>query len=191
MARSVVGRDLVMDEFEVAERVVRRGSLPPWPEALARGQSWPVAWHHDDRVGAVLFVQHSAHVSRWLRPRFDLLIAELTAEDDGPFLCDSVGGIGPGPPDDPFGPPPVVTDGLVEAGTAERVTSSDDGELPTHHAVGYGRAGSGIAAVELRTDLASVRVPVVATGGYFVLVAIGSDPELVAHGTSDEGGTAP
>jgi hypothetical protein len=73
-----------VDECDVAERVVRDGSLPAWPTTLARGQSWPVAWHHDDRVAAVLFVQHSARVSRWRRPRFDLLVAELTAGGQAP-----------------------------------------------------------------------------------------------------------
>jgi hypothetical protein len=180
-----------VDEFGVAERVVRDGSLPAWPTASARGQSWPVAWHHDQSSAAVLFVQHSARLPRWRRPRFDLLIAELTAENAGPFLCDSVSGIGPGSAD-PFGPPPTAgAEGLLECQTAERVTISDEDEPETRHALGWGRAASGVGAVELRTDLGSVRVPVIATGGYFVLVAAGSHPVLVAHATSDGDRTTP
>jgi hypothetical protein len=182
---------MVVDEFGVAERVVRDGSFPAWPTSLARGQSWPVAWHHDNRVAAVLFIQHSARVFRWRRPRFDLLVAELTAEDAGPFLCESVTGIGPGSSDDPFGPSPAMADRLVESQTAERVTVSDEGGPARRNALGWGRAGSGVQAVELRTDLGSTRVPVSAPGGYFVIVAAGSDPVLVAHATSDDDRSTP
>jgi hypothetical protein len=178
-----------MDEFDVAERVVRERSLPSRPAALARGQSWPVAWHRSGRCAAVLFVEHSARVPRWRRSQFDLLLAELAAEDGSAFTCDSVGAIGPGSLGDPFAPPPAVSDGLVDGGTAERVEISDDGEPTRRHVLAWGRAGSGTSAVELRTVLESVRVPVVETVGYFVMVAIGSDPELVLHATSDDAGT--
>jgi hypothetical protein len=181
----------VVDEFGVAERVVRDGSLPAWPAKLARGESWPVAWHRDGDVAAVLFVHHSTRVPRWRGPRFDLLLAELSAEDGGPFACSSVGGMGPGPADDPFGPAPNVTDGLVEGGTAEQVTDSEDGEPPARRAFGWGRTGAAIHAVELRTDLRSARVPVTAPGGYFVVVAAGGAPTIVLHATTGEVGATP
>jgi hypothetical protein len=173
-------------------RACRAGrALPAWPATLARGESWPLSWHRDGDAAAVLFVRHSARVPRWRRPRFDLLLADLFAEDGGQFACSSVDGMGPGLADDPFGPPPAVTDGFVEGGTAERVTVSEAGGPPTRHAVGWGRSGTAIRAVELRTDVSSVRVPVTAPGGYFVVVAPGGAPVIVLHATTGEVGTTP
>lgn len=91
-------RGIEGSEFDVAERVVRNGALPRPPSSLAPGQSWPVAWHQIDGFAAVLLVKRSPYVSCWRRPRFDLLVAELASEGGGPFVCDSVGGKGPGSP---------------------------------------------------------------------------------------------
>jgi hypothetical protein len=182
-------RGIEGSEFDVAERVVRDGVLPRPPASLAHGQSWPVAWHQIDGFAAVLFVQRSPYVSRWRRPRFDLLVAELASEGGGLFVCDSVGGKGPGSRHAPFAAPPPVADGLLEGGTATRVTTRDCGEPLSRHALGWGRAGSGVTAVELRTDVASTRVAVDAAG-YFTVVATGRDPRLDLHRAVGEPGTA-
>ena len=179
-----------MMEMDCAEKVISDRALPPLPASLARGESWPVAWHAIEDFAAVLFVQASSRIARWVRPRFDLLVAQLVAEPDGGFVCDNVGGIGPGSSEDPFAAPPRAADGLVEAGTAMRIETDDHGERVPRWALGWGRAGAGVAFVDLRTDVASVRVPIISAGGYFIAVAEGQDPTLAA-GVEDEAETTP
>lgn len=179
-----------MFEMDRAEKVINDRALPPLPASLARGESWPVAWHATEDFAAVLFVQASSRIARLVRPRFDLLVAQLVAEPDGPFVCDNVGGIGPGSSYKPFTPPPRAADGLTEAGTAMRIETDDHGEPASHRALGWGRAGAGVTFVDLRTDVASVRVPISSAEGYFIAVAEGQDPTL-AVGIADESETTP
>ncbi len=179
-----------MIEMDRAEKVISDRALPPLPSSLARGESWPVAWHAIEDFAAVLFVQASSRIARWVRPRFDLLVAQLVAEPAGRFTCDNVGGTGPGSSYDPFAPPPRAADGLVETGTAMRIETDDHGEPVSHRALGWGRAGAGVTFVDLRTDVASVRVPTSSTAAYFIAVAEGQDPSLVV-GTADEAETTP
>lgn len=182
-----------MIEMDRAEKVISDRACPPLPASLGRGESWPVAWHAIDDFAAVLFVQASQHIPRWARQRFDLLVAQLVAQPGGPFACDNFGGIGPGSSYDPFATPPRAADGLVEAGTAMRIETDDHGEAVSHWAVGWGRAGAGVTFVDLRTDTASVRVPINSAAGYFIAVAEGHDPTLVAgvEGVADEAETTP
>ena len=179
-----------MDEMDAAERVVADRSLPPRPARLARGRSWPVAWHQVDGFAVVLFVQRSAVVARWRRPRFDLLVAELDADDGGPWVCGSATAVGPGLRDDPFTPAPGV-DGLLDGGTAVRVVAGDDGGPARQHAFGWGRAGARVGFVELRTQVESVRIPVIDDAGYFAVIAQGGDPSLLCHPAPDGNATAP
>ena len=179
-----------MIEMDRAEKVISDRALPPLPASLARGESWPVAWHAIDDFAAVLFVQASTRIARLVRPRFDLLVAQLVAERAGQFVCDNVGGIGPGSSYDPFATPPRAADGLVEAETAMRIETDDHGEPVSHRALGWGRAGAGVTVVDLRTDMASVRVPINSAAGYFIAVADGQDPSL-GVGTADEAETTP
>jgi hypothetical protein len=180
-----------MLEMVRAEQVMRDRALPPPPASLARGESWPVAWHELRGFAAVLLVQRSPYFSRWRRPRFDLLVAELVSEEGGPFICDSVGGSGPGLRYDPFAPSPRLSNGTIDGETATRVETDESGEPVSQHALGWGRAGAGVTFVELRTDVESVRVPAISAGGYFIAVATGQDPSLVVHAATDDAEATP
>ena len=139
----------------------------------------------------VLFVQRSAVVARWRRPRFDLLVAELDADRGGRWVCGSATAVGPGIRDGPFAPSPAGADGLLDGGTAMRVVAGEDGGPARQHAFGWGRAGARVGFVELRTQVESVRIPLVDDAGYFAVIAQGGDPALLCHPASDGSATAP